>query len=159
MIHDLQKETSKTTPPQQGLAYLNSRTSFTLPLQLLCLCLTWESFKTLQYFFSTFVPIPIMRTSILTFVPCQHLMGIMSWCFNFYNLWETYSCQRKGMSHFFALCSSNRWSPPWSIGQAKFLLICPNSITDVTEQTKNILHIAPKKGPTEGFQILGGMAP
>ena len=42
---------------------------------------------------------------------------------------------------------------------AKFLLICPNSITDVTEQTKNILHIAPKKGPTEGFQILGGMAP
>ena len=41
---------------------------------------------------------------------------------------------------------------------AKFLLICPNSITDVTEQTKNILHIAPKKGPTEGFQILGGMA-
>ena len=41
----------------------------------------------------------------------------------------------------------------------KFLLICPNSITDVIEQTKNILHIAPKKGPTEGFQILGGMAP
>ena len=154
MIHDLQKETSKTTPPQQGLAYLNSRTSFTLPFQLLCLCLTWESFKTLQYFFSTFVPIPIMRTSILTFVPCQHLMGIMSWCFNFYNLWETYSCQRKGMSHFFALCSSNRWSPPWSIGQAKFLLICPNSITDVTEQAKNSLHIALKKDQLKAFKFL-----
>ena len=36
----------------------------------------------------------------------------------------------------------------------KFLLICPNSITDVTEQTKNILHIFLKKDQLKAYKFL-----
>ena len=36
----------------------------------------------------------------------------------------------------------------------KFLLIYPNSITNVTKQTKNILHIALKKDQLKAFKFL-----
>ena len=36
----------------------------------------------------------------------------------------------------------------------KFLLIYPNSITDVTEQAKNSLHIALKKDQLKAFKFL-----